>query len=235
MPSRPRILFLCTANSCRSQMAEGWLRELAGERFEALSAGTHPSHVHPDAARVMAEVGVDLGVQRSKSIDEFTAAPPELVITVCDRAAEACPVLPAATRVLHWPFPDPAGGDLDAFRSVRDAIGARLRGWLVDPDHPTGQDRQGHRRRQARDARLRPAPGRRLVDGLDDQARRADRLRGDGHPGVQGRRDRLGRGRCGAPGLRGPRPDLFRQRQNERPLPGLHPARPTTRGAPRAA
>ncbi len=136
VPAPPRVLFLCTANSCRSQMAEGWLRALAGDRYVALSAGTHPSRVNPRAVQVMAEVGVDLSGHRSESIDAHLEDPPELVVTVCDRAAETCPTLPGATRVLHWPFPDPADATgteeevLDAFRAVRDAIGARLRGWL---------------------------------------------------------------------------------------------------------
>ncbi len=139
MVGRQRVLFLCTANSCRSQMAEGWLRTLAAERFEALSAGTHASSVNPRAVQVMAEVGIDLAVQRSKSIEEFLEDPPDVVVTVCDQAAEACPTLPGATRVLHWPFPDPAGARgteeevLGEFRAVRDAIGARLRAWLAEP------------------------------------------------------------------------------------------------------
>ncbi|MEX1026185.1 MAG: arsenate reductase ArsC, partial [Planctomycetota bacterium] len=81
---RPRVLFLCTGNSCRSQMAEGWLRRLGGQHVEALSAGTRPKGIHPLAVRAMAEVGIDLGGQSSKSIDAFLAEPPDVVIAVCD-------------------------------------------------------------------------------------------------------------------------------------------------------
>jgi len=136
MNERARVLFLCTGNSCRSQMAEGWLRHLAGERFESLSAGTDPQGLNPRAVAVMGEVGVDIAEQRSQSIDGFPGEPPELVVTVCDRAAAACPTFPGAMRVVHWPFPDPAGATgseeeiLAQFRAVRDSIRARLDAWL---------------------------------------------------------------------------------------------------------
>ena len=127
-----RILFLCTGNSCRSQMAEAWLRHLAGERFEALSAGSRPAgFVHPLAVRAMAEAGIDVSGQRSKSIDEFlppAGQPPDLVVSVCDRAAGECPAFPGTVERLHLPFDDPAQapGDEDArlpvFRRVRDEI-----------------------------------------------------------------------------------------------------------------
>ena len=83
-----RVLFLCTGNSCRSQMAEGWLRHLAGEHFEALSAGTHPVGMNPGAVAAMSAVGIDISAQSSDSITEYLEDPPELVVTVCDRAAE---------------------------------------------------------------------------------------------------------------------------------------------------
>lgn len=133
---RPRVLFLCTGNSCRSQMAEGWLRELAGERFEALSAGTRPQDLNPGAVRAMAEVGIDIAEQRSQHIDAFLEDPPEYLISVCDGAAEACPEFSAATTRMHWPFPDPAhatGSEEQVhaeFARVRNSIEGRLRSWL---------------------------------------------------------------------------------------------------------
>jgi len=134
---KQRVLILCTGNSARSQMAEGWLRSLANDRFDVSSAGTTPSVVNPLAIQVMAEVGIDLSSHRSKSVTEFLGQPFDDVITVCDQAAEACPVFPGSARRLHWSFPDPAaviGDDAErflAFRAVRDAIADRLRTWLT--------------------------------------------------------------------------------------------------------
>jgi arsenate reductase len=132
-----RVLILCTGNSARSQMAEGWLRHLAGDRFSVFSAGTKPSVVNPLAIQAMHEVGIDISGHRSKSVSEFLDQPFEYVITVCDQAAEACPTFPGPATRLHWSFPDPAAatGDeaarLAAFRAVRDAIADRLRAWLA--------------------------------------------------------------------------------------------------------
>src|SRR5713101_4529096 len=123
---KKRVLFLCTGNSCRSQMAEGALRELAGDRFEAASAGTAPTRINPMAVRVMAEIGIDISEQRSKSVVEMMGEQFDNVITVCARARETCPDFPA-TR-LHWSFDDPAAADgseeaqLKVFRRVRDEI-----------------------------------------------------------------------------------------------------------------
>ncbi len=127
-----RVLFLCTGNSCRSQMAEGWLRHLAGNRFEAVSAGTRPAGLHPDAVLVMREAGVDIAEHRSKNVSEFLQQPFDLVITVCDSAKEACPYFPGEVQRLHWSFPDPAAATgtqeerLAVFRQVRDQIGERI-------------------------------------------------------------------------------------------------------------
>jgi arsenate reductase (thioredoxin) len=131
-----RILFLCTHNSSRSQMAEGLLRARAGKQYEVFSAGTHPRAVHPLAIKAMAELGIDISEQaghRAKGIEEFNAAPPmDLVVTVCDEAAEECLYFPRARRQEHWSFPDPskASGSeeerLAIFRRVRDAIAARI-------------------------------------------------------------------------------------------------------------
>ena len=134
---RRRVLFLCTHNSARSQMAEGFLRRLAGNRFEATSAGTQATRVHPLALRVMAEVGIDLGTHTSKTVDQLLDQPWDYVITVCDRANERCPLFPGQTTRLHWSFEDPsqATGSADqrlaTFRRVRDEIRTRLEGWLA--------------------------------------------------------------------------------------------------------
>lgn len=133
---KTRVLFLCTGNSCRSQMAEGFLREFAGDEFEVSSAGISPTRVNGLAVRVMAEVAVDITRQRSKSIDEMNGQQFDCVITVCDNAREACPVFPTAAEQLHWSFEDPAEATgteeerLRAFRNVRDAISQRLRTFL---------------------------------------------------------------------------------------------------------
>jgi thioredoxin type arsenate reductase len=135
-----RVLFLCTHNSARSQMAEGFLRHLAGDRFQAASAGTEGTRVHPLAVRAMREVGIDLGAHTSKTVDGLLEDPWDYVITVCDSAAERCPLFPAPTTRIHWSFEDPsrATGDedqrLDTFRRIRDEIHARLEDWLATGD-----------------------------------------------------------------------------------------------------
>lgn len=136
-----RVLFLCTHNSSRSQMAEGLLRARGGDRYAVFSAGTHPRSVHSLAIQVMREIGVDISEgagHRAKSLDEFAGQPPmDLVVTVCDDAAEECPFFPGARRQEHWGFPDPsavAGGEeerLAAFRSVRDAIARRIEAFVA--------------------------------------------------------------------------------------------------------
>jgi len=137
MRAPARVLILCTANSARSQMAEGVLRRMAGGQVEAFSAGTQPSVVNPWAIRVMREIDIDISGQRSKSVDEFRGQPFDAVITVCDRAAETCPIFPGKAERLHWSFLDPAAveGDearLAAFRAVRDGLVERFRVFLRD-------------------------------------------------------------------------------------------------------
>jgi len=132
---KQRVLFLCTGNSARSQMAEGWLRHLAGDRYEIFSAGTHPVGLNPGSVEAMAEVGVDISHHRSKNASEFLSQPFDYVITVCDRAKESCPRWSAATHLLHWSFDDPAAlADVDkrrqTFRRVRDEIAAKIRLFL---------------------------------------------------------------------------------------------------------
>jgi arsenate reductase len=130
--ARRRVLFLCTHNSARSQMAEGLLRHLAGDRFAAFSAGTEATRVRPLAARAMAELGIDISHQESKTLDRYLDEPFDAVITVCDQANEACPVFFGARRRLHWSFPDPSRAtgteaeQLAVYRHVRDAIRARI-------------------------------------------------------------------------------------------------------------
>ena len=132
MPDRQRVLFVCTGNSARSQMAEGLLRHEAGDRFEVFSAGTHPTQVRPEAIVVMHEIGLDISPHRSRPVDEFAGQAFDYVITVCDNANETCPVFPGTARRVHWPFDDPAAaqGSEDerkaVFRRVRDQIRARI-------------------------------------------------------------------------------------------------------------
>jgi arsenate reductase len=118
-------------------MAEGFLNHLAGQSFHASSAGTEPGALHPLAVQVMAEARIDIGGQRAKAVDDFVQQRFDYVVTVCDDANEACPVFPNARHRLHWSFPDPSGGQgtpedrLAAFRSVRDAIRARVGEFLT--------------------------------------------------------------------------------------------------------
>lgn len=131
-----RVLILCTGNSARSQMAEGLLRHDGGQQFEVLSAGTKPSHVRPEAIKVMGELGIDISGHRSKSVDEFAGQEFDYVITVCDSVKEQCPIFPGKTKRIHWSFDDPASaeGDEDArhavFRRVRDEIRERLKEFI---------------------------------------------------------------------------------------------------------
>lgn len=125
------MLFLCTHNSARSQMAEGLLRQLGGERFEIHSAGSEATAVHPLAVRAMSELGIDISRHESKTVDRYLSQPFDVVVTVCGEA-ESCPLPPRAAKVLHWPLPDPsqaAGTDqqrLATYRSVRDELRRRI-------------------------------------------------------------------------------------------------------------
>lgn len=141
MSDRPRVLFLCTGNSCRSQMAEGLLRHLAGDRLEALSAGVLPVGVNPGAVNAMAEIGVDISAQESEHVSEYLADPPDLVVAVCDGAAAVCPEFPGPSEMLRWPFDDPVGSsgspqEAAEFGRVRDEIRARLEAWLREGAPP---------------------------------------------------------------------------------------------------
>ena len=132
---KQRVLFLCIGNSARSQMAEGWLRCLGGDRFEVCSAGTHPVGLNPGSVEAMVEVGIDISHHRSRNVAEFAGQSFDYVITVCDRAKETCPRWSGATHLLHWSFDDPAPvmdvmARRETFRRVRDEIGGQIRGFL---------------------------------------------------------------------------------------------------------
>lgn len=132
------VLFICTHNSARSQMAEGLLRHLAGERFEVESAGTEQTHVRPLAIEAMKELGIDISSQTSKTIASLGDRKFDWAITVCDNANEACPVFSGGTRRLHWSFDDPSatvGSDeerLAVFRRLRDEIGGQIENFLAE-------------------------------------------------------------------------------------------------------
>lgn len=131
-----RVLFLCTHNSARSQMAEALLRHIGGPRFEASSAGTEVTHVHPLAVAAMADAGIDIAGARSKHLDAFIGDDFDYVITVCDAANESCPIFPGDPQRIHWSFIDPSSveGNAEerarAFARVRDEITRRLRTWV---------------------------------------------------------------------------------------------------------
>ncbi|HVF48280.1 MAG TPA: arsenate reductase ArsC [Pyrinomonadaceae bacterium] len=132
MTYKKKVLILCTGNSARSQMAEGLLRDLAGDRFDVASAGTISSFVRPQAISAMAEIGIDISGHRSKSLEEFLTTAFDYVITVCDNANQNCPIFPGKARRIHWSFEDPADASgtaeekLDVYRRVRDEIRAKL-------------------------------------------------------------------------------------------------------------
>ena len=140
MPSKKTgVLFLCTGNSARSQMAEGYLRHVAGDLFEPLSAGIEPKGLNPLAVEAMQEVGIDISKQKSKDVRDFLGQPIPYVITVCDNAKERCPIFPHTYKLMHWSFDDPAAAKgehhekLAVFRRVRDEIATRIEAELVAP------------------------------------------------------------------------------------------------------
>jgi arsenate reductase len=140
--AKTRVLFLCTHNSARSQMAEGLLRHLAGDRFEVMSAGTEATSVRPEAIEAMSELGADISGQESKTLQRYLGEPFDYVVTVCDDANEACPVFPGAENRFHWSFRDPSRAEgseeerLEVFRKVREEIQARISEELLPEDRP---------------------------------------------------------------------------------------------------
>ncbi len=135
---KEKVLFLCTGNSCRSQMAEGLLRSLEGDRFEACSAGTAPHGVNPMAVAAMQEIGIDIRGQKSEHVESYLGVGVDTVISVCDHAAATCPTFPERVRRIHWSFEDPASATGTAeervavFRRVRGEIQQALKDWVAD-------------------------------------------------------------------------------------------------------
>jgi arsenate reductase len=135
-----KVLILCTGNSARSQMAEGILKHITEGKYEVYSAGTKPSTVRPEAIKVLAESGIDISANRSKSVGELAGEEIDFVLTVCDNAKADCPYFPAKTKLIHHAFADPAAveGDeatcLDAFRKVRDELWAYLPDFVAEID-----------------------------------------------------------------------------------------------------
>jgi len=129
---KTRVLFLCTGNSARSQMAEGYLRRAAGDRYEAMSAGIELKGLNPLAVEAMREIGIDISQQKSKEVEELLGTNPAYVVTVCDNAKEKCPLFPGSFKSVHWDLQDPAGAEggqeekLAVFRRVRDEIVTRI-------------------------------------------------------------------------------------------------------------
>lgn len=137
--SKPKVLFLCTGNSARSQMAEGYLRHVAGDEFEALSAGVEPKGLNPLAVEAMKEIGIDISQQKSKDVTSLLGQAIPYVITVCDHAKQRCPIFPHTYKVLHWSLDDPADAvgsyeqKIAVFRRVRDEIRQRIEQELLKP------------------------------------------------------------------------------------------------------
>ncbi len=135
---KPNVLIICTGNSARSQMAEGFLKKYVGDHFDVFSAGLEPKEVNPYAIRAMSEVGIDISQQRSKDIKGFLGQHFTYLITVCSNAEARCPIFPAVIYRLFWPFDDPAafeGTDaekLAKFREIRDQIDARIQQWMAE-------------------------------------------------------------------------------------------------------
>mgnify|MGYP000975592897 CR=1 FL=1 len=129
---KKRILFICTQNSARSQMAEGFLRSMHGDRYEVYSAGTNPFRINPFAIEAMRRIGIDLTGHRSKSIDEFVETAIDCAITVCDSAREACPVFPQAKTMIHHSFSDPAAatGSNEAILAEFERVRDEIRDWI---------------------------------------------------------------------------------------------------------
>ena len=137
IPDRQRVIFVCTHNSARSQMAEGMLRAWGGDRFESFSAGTEATRVRPEAITAMDEIGIDIRTQTSKTLEPFLGQAFAWLITVCDQARESCPTLPGVKEQAHWSIDDPSGveGDDDtrlaAFRAARDKLRDRVRAFIL--------------------------------------------------------------------------------------------------------
>jgi len=134
--NKTKVIFICTGNSCRSQMAEGLLRYMAGDRFEVFSAGSHPSHLHPASIIVMAELEIDISNHSADSIDKYLDKDIDIVITVCDNARQVCPVFSGNVKRIHWSIDDPfhgwgaEPGDLIPYRETRENLKDRLESFI---------------------------------------------------------------------------------------------------------
>ena len=133
MPKKEKIIFICTGNACRSQIAEGVMRKLAADKFDVFSAGSHPSLVHPMSIKVMKEIGIDITSHTSDPISKFLSKNINIVVTVCDNADRVCPVFPGKVERIHWSIKDPFKGwnshpdDLVNFRKTREDLTARIK------------------------------------------------------------------------------------------------------------
>ena len=133
MLKKEKIIFICTGNACRSQIAEGVMRQLAGDKFDVFSAGSHPTLVHPMSIRVMKEIGIDITSHTSDPISNFLSKNINIVVTVCDNADKVCPVFPGKVERIHWSIKDPFKGwnshpdDLVNFRKTREDLTARIK------------------------------------------------------------------------------------------------------------
>ena len=138
MPKKEKIIFICTGNACRSQIAEGIMRQLAGDKFDVFSAGSHPSLVHPISIKVMKEIGINITSHTSDPISNFLSENINIVVTVCDNADKVCPVFPGRVERIHWSIKDPFKGwgsdpdDLDNFTRTRDDLYERIKNFLIN-------------------------------------------------------------------------------------------------------
>ena len=136
MSKKKKVLFICTGNACRSQIAHGLLRDMAGDRFEVFSAGSHPSRVHPMSVAVMEEVGVDISHHTSDFVDDYLDKGIDIAITVCDNANQSCPTFPGKAERIHWSIDDPFKGwnfetsQMDSFRETRREIKEKIETFL---------------------------------------------------------------------------------------------------------
>ena len=134
--NKTKVIFICTGNSCRSQMAEGLLRDMAGDRFEVFSAGSHPSRLHPASIIVMAELEIDISNHSADSIDKYLDKDIDIVITVCDNARQVCPVFSGNVKRIHWSIDDPFHGwgaepsDLIPYREIREILKDHLESFI---------------------------------------------------------------------------------------------------------
>ena len=138
MPKKEKIIFICTGNACRSQIAEGIMRQLAGDKFDVFSAGSHPSLVHPMSIKVMKEIGIDITSHTSDPISNFLSKNINIVVTVCDNANKVCPVFPGNVERIHWSIKDPFEGwssdpdDMVNFTLTRDDLVERIKNFLMN-------------------------------------------------------------------------------------------------------